>query len=139
MPPNPHQPPMRPVFGMTPPPSAPVPSAVDAAHTATVELTDATFAKIVEQAPANMPVLVECWADWCATCKLLMPTIHQMAQELRGKAVVATLNSDQNPMLATKLGLRSMPTILVYRGGKLVQTLFGMQTKGKLLAAMGLA
>ncbi len=97
------------------------------------------FDTVVSGVPANVPLLVECWAEWCATCKLLLPTIELLARELKGRAIVATFNVDENPVNAMKLGLRSMPTILVYRGGQLQSQLFGMQTKGKLLSAMGLA
>lgn len=129
----------RPVFGATPPPAAPAqPAAGQAAHSHAPALTDDNFQQVIDGVPASVPVLIECWAEWCATCKLLLPTIQTMALELRGKAIIATLNVDQNPVTTTRLGLRSMPTILIYRGGQLVSQLFGMQTKGKLLAALGM-
>ena len=139
VPPNPHQPtpPGRPVFGYTPPPTPSAP--VQAGHSEgnAIEVTDTNFSQVVELADPNLPVLVECWAEWCATCKMLLPTIENMAAELKGKAKVCTLNVDSNPMMATKLQLRSMPTILVYKSGQLTSQMFGMQTKGKLMAVLG--
>lgn len=138
--PNPHQPipPNRPIFGHTPAPAPANPVQTGHADGGALEITDANFAKLIEQADPNLPVLVECWAEWCATCKMLLPTIENMALELKGKAVIGTLNVDTNPMMATKLQLRSMPTILIYKGGQMTSQMFGMQTKGKLMAALGM-
>lgn len=137
-PPSPGQPP-RPVFGQVPStpiaPPTPAPAASEG-HGDATELDDANFAKIVLDASQPLPILVECWADWCATCKLLLPTIQLLARELKGKAIVCTLNADVAPATSTMLQLQSMPTILVYKKGVMVNRLFGMQTKGKLLAAL---
>lgn len=92
-----------------------------------MEITDATF--LVEVERSATPVLLDMWADWCGPCHMLAPTIDQLATELSGRVKVAKLNIDENPGTANRFGVRSIPTLLVLKGGKEVDRLVGVQPK----------
>jgi thioredoxin 2 len=96
-----------------------------------VEVTDATFGSEVEQSAS--PVLLDLWADWCGPCHMLAPTIDQLSSEMAGRVKVAKLNIDENPGTASRFGVRSIPTLLVLRGGKEVDRLVGVQPKQEIL------
>jgi thioredoxin 2 len=93
-------------------------------------VTDATFAAEVERAP--LPVLVDAWAPWCGPCRTIAPVIDELAQELAGRVRVAKLNVDENPATAARFGLRSIPTLLVLRGGREVDRIVGVQPKAEI-------
>jgi thioredoxin 2 len=90
-------------------------------------VTDASFAAEVERSP--LPVLVDAWAPWCAPCRTIAPVIDELAAELAGRVRVAKLNVDENPVTASRFGLRSIPTLLVLRGGREVDRMVGVQPK----------
>jgi len=100
------------------------------ADTAPVTVTDATFVEMVEHSP--LPVLVDAWAPWCAPCRMIAPVIDQLAAEMAGRVRVAKLNVDENPATAARFNLRSIPTLLVLRGGREVDRIVGVQPKSEI-------
>ena len=90
-------------------------------------VTDATFAQDVEGSP--VPVLVDAWAPWCGPCHMIAPIIDQLATELAGRVRVVKLNVDDNPRTAERFDLRSIPTLLVLKGGREIDRLVGVQPK----------
>jgi thioredoxin 2 len=92
-----------------------------------VDVTDATFSTEVER--SAIPVLLDMWADWCGPCHMLAPTIDQLSSELAGRVKVAKLNIDENPGIADRFGVRSIPTLLVLKDGREVDRLVGVQPK----------
>jgi thioredoxin 2 len=92
-----------------------------------VIVTDATFSS--EVLSANSAVLVDCWAPWCGPCKMLTPIIDELAADYTNDVKVAKLNVDENPATASQYGIRSIPTLLFFKDGKLVQRMVGAQPK----------
>jgi thioredoxin 2 len=101
-----------------------------AARAEPITVTDATFAAEVERAP--LLVLVDAWAPWCGPCRLIAPVIDELASELAGRVRVAKLNVDENPATAARFDLRSIPTLLVLRGGREVDRLVGVLPKAEI-------
>jgi thioredoxin 2 len=93
--------------------------------------TDANFAAEVEQ--SKLPVLVDMWAAWCGPCRMIAPTIEQLAGELAGRVRVAKLNVDENPHTAERFNVRSIPTLLVLKDGREVDRLVGALPKEEIL------
>ena len=100
-----------------------------------VTVTDANFEATVLRATA--PVLLDCWADWCGPCHALAPTIDAIARAWAGRAVVAKLDVDANPVTAGRFGIRSIPTMLLFKGGREVDRLVGVQPRGAIEAKLG--
>jgi thioredoxin 2 len=96
-----------------------------------IEVTDTTFATEVER--STTPVLLDLWADWCGPCHMLAPTIDQLSSELSGRVKVAKLNIDENPGVANRFGVRSIPTLLVLKSGKEVDRIVGVQPKQEIV------
>jgi thioredoxin 2 len=96
-----------------------------------VTVTDATFGTEVERSP--LPVLVDAWAAWCAPCRMLAPVIDELAAELAGRVRVAKLDVDANPATAARFGLRSIPTLLVFKDGREVDRLVGVQPRSEIV------
>lgn len=101
------------------------------ATTHPVTVTDASFASDVERSP--LPVLLDMWAAWCGPCRMIAPTIEELAAELAGRVRVAKLNTDENPLTTGRFGVRSIPTLLVIKDGREVDRLVGALPKQEIL------
>ena len=99
-----------------------------------VTLQDSTFDD--EVLKSNVPVLVDFWATWCGPCKAIAPTIEEFAGEFKGKVKVGKLDVDSNQQVAQKFGIRSIPTLLLFKNGRVVDTLIGVVSKAKLADAV---
>lgn len=99
-----------------------------------VTLQDSTFDD--EVLKSNVPVLVDFWATWCGPCKAIAPTIEEFAGEYKGKVKVGKLDVDNNQQVAQKFGIRSIPTLLLFKNGRVVDTLIGVVSKAKLADAV---
>jgi thioredoxin 2 len=95
-----------------------------------VTVTDATFADEVERSP--LPVVLDVWAAWCRPCLMIAPVIDQLTSELAGRVRFAKLNSDENPATAARFKVRSLPTLLVLKGGREVDRIVGVQPKSEI-------
>jgi thioredoxin 1 len=97
---------------------------------ATIKVTDATFQKDV--LGSETPVVVDFWAEWCGPCRMIAPHLDAIATELGGKVTIAKVNIDENPEIASQVGIRSIPTLMIYKGGKHVNTKVGAGSRGDL-------
>jgi thioredoxin len=116
--------------------SAFAPGAGGAGHP--IEITDQSFAGVLAQA-GDKPVLVDCWATWCPPCRMLAPTIDQLAGESNGRWVIAKMDTDQNPQTSARFNITSIPTLLIFRRGQLIDQLVGLQPKGNIIAKLNAA
>ena len=98
--------------------------------TNTVAVTNETFGDQVLQ--SRTPVLVDFWADWCGPCKVIGPTLEALADDYKGKVNIAKLNVDDSPDTAGRFGVRSIPTLIVFKDGEAQQTIIGVRSKGQL-------
>lgn len=96
------------------------------------ELTDANFE--AEVLKADVPTLVDFWAVWCGPCKQIAPTVDALADEYKGKLKVAKLDVDHHQQIPQQYGIRSIPTLLIFKGGQVVGQLVGTTTRSKLEA-----
>ena len=101
------------------------------------EFTDSNFSTDVLQ--AGVPVLVDFWAPWCGPCRQIAPTIDQLATENAGSVKVGKVNIDENPGTAQEYGVSSIPTLLVFNGGEVVNRLVGAQPKSRMQQALDAA
>ena len=97
-------------------------------------LTDSTFDE--EIAGASEPVLVDFWAEWCGPCKMIAPILSEIATEHAGKVTIAKLNVDENPDVARRFDVMSIPTLIVFKDGSAQKRLIGAKGKGQLLAEL---
>ena len=99
-----------------------------------VNLEDGTFDQ--EVLKSDIPVLVDFWATWCGPCKAIAPAVDELAKEYKGKLKVAKLDIDSHQAVPQKYGIRSIPTLLVFKGGRVVDTIVGAVPKSKLVDAV---
>jgi thioredoxin 2 len=92
-----------------------------------VDISDATFASEVLQ--SSLPVLVDCWASWCAPCRTVAPVLDELAKDYAGRIKVAKLNTEENRVIPARFGIQSIPTMLLFRDGELVDTVIGAMPK----------
>ena len=97
-------------------------------------LTDENFDREVVE--SDVPVVVDIWADWCQPCKMLAPTIDELAEDYAGRVKVGKLDTDANPQVPTRLGVTAIPTVLIYQGGKVVKKFTGFTAKGEFVAEL---
>ena len=95
----------------------------------TIEITDANFEEIIA---SDQPILIDFWAEWCGPCKMIGPLVEELAGEYEGKAVIGKVDVDANPGVSAKFGIRSIPTLLFFKDGEIVDKQVGAVPKGVL-------
>jgi thioredoxin 1 len=96
----------------------------------TVKVTDANFESEVKG--AGGPVVVDFWAEWCGPCKMISSALEEIAKEMQGKVTIAKLNVDENPSVAGTYGIRSIPTLMLFKDGKMASSKVGAAPKSEL-------
>lgn len=98
-------------------------------------VTDASFEREV-LGGGSLPVLLDCWAEWCGPCRMIAPALEELAAESQGRYVIAKLNVDENPQTSAQFGVRSIPTLLIFKHGQLVERIVGAQPKHAIAARL---
>jgi thioredoxin 2 len=103
-----------------------------------LEITDQTFEREVLSG-GGKPVLVDCWAPWCGPCRIIAPVMDQLAAESEGNYRIAKLNVDENPQTASRFQIASIPTMLIFKDGKLIDRIVGVQPKAAIAERLRVA
>lgn len=98
-----------------------------------VEVTDANLEGILQ---THMPVLVDFWAVWCGPCRMIAPSVEEIANEYEGRAVVGKMDIDNNPQVPVQYGIRSIPTILIFKDNQVVEQIVGAVPKSDIVNAL---
>lgn len=88
---------------------------------------------------SSTPVLVDFWASWCMPCKMIAPTIDELASDFAGKVKIGKVNVDENQALAAKFGIQGIPTLLIFKGGQVVDRIVGVQPKASIASKLDAA
>jgi thioredoxin 1 len=99
---------------------------------APIAVSDDTFESEVLNAP--QPVVVDFWAEWCGPCRMIAPALEEIAKELQGKVKIVKMNVDENPRTPGQFGIRGIPALLMFKGGKVAAQKVGAQPKSQLMA-----
>lgn len=91
-----------------------------------LEITNASFKEVLQ---SDKPVLVDFWAAWCGPCRMLGPVIEELSTDFEGKAIVGKVDVDNNQEIAAEFGIRSIPTVLIFKNGELVDRVVGVSPK----------
>ena len=102
---------------------------------AAIELSDANFERVIGK--TELPVLVDFWATWCGPCKMMAPHFAQTAEQLKGRFVLAKIDTDANPQTAARFAIRSIPTLVLFEGGKEVKRQAGAMQAAQILSWLG--
>jgi thioredoxin 1 len=101
---------------------------------AAAQVTDATFDKEVIE--SGVPVLVDFWAPWCGPCRMVAPVVDEIAVQYDGQVKVVKVNTDENPQVASRYGIRSIPTLMIFKGGQRVDMVVGAVPKSTLATTL---
>jgi len=99
-----------------------------------IELNDKNFEE--EVIKSDKPVLVDFWAEWCGPCKMMMPTIEEIASDYSGRVRVGKLNTDENPGIASASSINAIPTVMLYKNGEVVEKFVGVTPKERFAASL---
>ena len=101
----------------------------------TIHINEENFNEVVFN--SNLPIILDFYADWCSPCKMFAPVLEEIAAELDGKAIVAKMNIDESKELATEFGIRTIPTLMLLKDGKMVNKIVGIKPKTIVLKEFG--
>ncbi|MBC5787200.1 MULTISPECIES: thioredoxin [Clostridiaceae] len=101
----------------------------------TIHINEENFNEVVFN--TNLPIILDFYADWCSPCKMFAPVLEEIADELDGKAIVAKMNIDESKELATEFGIRTIPTLMLLKDGKMINKIVGIKPKTIVLKEFG--